>query len=159
MLMLHCSVWLRIVLMVQLIVCTVWELNKERHLTAGLMKAPPKRPQCVHCGFSQSGHLCQLLPHASSYLSVCHGCPFCGIKTAAAPQWRKSLEHHVDLWDWKLEWMWQVQVYYIPQNCDVGQQWGRAGLFRLNASAEGIWTDCVRWENYIYTDVLAYTQV
>lgn len=78
MLMFHCSVWLRIVLMVQLIVCTVWELNKERHLTAGLMKAPPKRPHCVHCGFSQSGHLCQPLPLASSYLSVCHWYPFSG---------------------------------------------------------------------------------
>lgn len=77
-LMFHCSVSLRIVLMVQLIVCTVWGLNKERSLTAHLMKAKPKRPQCAHCRFSQSGHLCQSLPLASSYLSLCPGQPFSG---------------------------------------------------------------------------------
>lgn len=101
MLMFHCSVWLRIVLMVQLIVCTVWELNKERHLTAELMKVPPKRPQCVHCGFSQSGHLCQPLPLASSYLSVCHGHPFSGTlwrENCSRPNMAKSPEHHVDPW-------------------------------------------------------------
>lgn len=95
--------------MVQLTVCTVWELNKERHLTAELMKAPPKRPQCAHYGFSQSGHLCQPLPLASSYLSICHGpqgslAP-CGMKTAAVPTWTKAHSTVVMNGDWKLEKM------------------------------------------------------
>lgn len=105
MLMFHCSVWLRIVLMVQLIVCTVWGLNKEKHLTAELMKVSPKRPQCAHCGFSQSGHLCQALPLASSYLSEWHGDPFFGTlwrENCSRPNMAQSPEHHVDPWRLKV---------------------------------------------------------
>lgn len=85
--------------MVQLTDCTVWELNKERHLTAELMKAPPKRPQCAHYGFSQSGHLCQPLPLASSYLSVCHGHPFPGTpwhENCSRPNMDESPQHRGD---------------------------------------------------------------
>lgn len=99
MLTFHCLVGLRIVLLVQLIVCTVSEIKKERHLTAELMKAWPKRPQCAHCGFSQSGHLCKPLPLAPSYLSMCHGQPFSGTlwhENCSRPNTAKSPEHHVD---------------------------------------------------------------
>lgn len=153
-LMFHCSPWLRIVLMVQLIVCTVWGLNKERLLTAELMKVPPKRPQCAHCGFPQSRYLCQSLPLASSYLSGCRGHPFSGSlrrENRSRPDVAESPEHHVDPpWDWTSEWLWQVPVYYPPslQNCDTGQQQPERAeppSLPSHASVEAIWTDCIRW--------------
>lgn len=106
MLMFYCSVWLRIVLMVQLIVCTVWELNKERHLTAGLMNAPPKRPQCVLCGVFLKVDICASpfpLPRLIClYAMGTYSLALCGVKTAAAPPWQESPEHHVDPWKLKV---------------------------------------------------------
>lgn len=88
--------------MVRLIDCAVRELNKERHLTAELMKEAPKRPQCAHYGFfPQSGHLCKPRPLASSCLSVCHGHPFSGTlwrENCSRPEMARSPEHHVDPW-------------------------------------------------------------
>lgn len=129
-LMFHCSVWLRIVLMVQLIVCTVWELNKERHLTAELMKAK-KATVCSLWVFSVGicasnfpwPHLtCVCVPRGTHSLAPC------GMKTAAAPTWPKAQSTVLILRDWKLEWMWQVLVYYLPWNCDTGQQQAKAEL-------------------------------
>lgn len=97
------------------------------------MKVPPKRPQCAHCGLSQSRHLCQPLPPCLVLFVCMPRAPILwhpvARKTAAAPTRAKAPERHVD--PWRLDVRVDVTgtgFIISPLNCDMGQQQDRAEL-------------------------------